>query len=69
MAETEGIRVLCSVLGAGEYSEVEYFFPPKDTMRTDFATFALKEFLEQGTMAVKINSVMQEQSQSCEEFG
>ena len=49
MAETEGIRVLCSVLGAGEYSEVEYFFPPKDTMRTDFATFALKEFLEKGS--------------------
>ena len=46
MAERSEIKVLCSVIGAGKYSEVEYFFPPKDTMKTDFATFALKEFLE-----------------------
>jgi len=46
VAERSEMKVLCSVIGAGKYSEVEYFFPPKDTMKTDFATFALKEFLE-----------------------
>ncbi len=49
MAETKGMRVLCSVIGAGKYQEIKYLLPPKDTMRTDFATFALKEFLERNS--------------------
>jgi len=46
VAGEKGIRVLCSVIGAGQWSEVEYLFPPYYTVKTDFATYALKRFLD-----------------------